>query len=179
MSGITHCCGRRAWVGNLERMKKRRPESGPQIAFLYRAPRCPMEFLPVPELFDPARADLNRQCAGEKARGQLPTRELRGFQVVLPFSFMTESLEEKHRRLEQVARVALVETRFALQRAEIESLEGALEAFEKYGSAKGIERRLKKLRAEQRAVARTLHGGGRYWGRLLATLFGWSRSRPA
>jgi hypothetical protein len=92
---------------------------------------------------------------------------------------MTESVEEKHRRLEQGARVALVETRFALQRAEIESLEGALEALKKYGSAKGIERRLKKLRAEQRAVARTLHGGRRYWGRLLATLFGWSRSRPA
>jgi hypothetical protein len=92
---------------------------------------------------------------------------------------MTESPEERHRRLEQEARAALVETRFALQRAEIENLEGALEVLRKYGSAKGIERRLKKLRAEQRAVARTLHGGGRYWGRLVASLFAWSRSKPA
>jgi uncharacterized protein YigA (DUF484 family) len=92
---------------------------------------------------------------------------------------MIESVAEKHRRLEQGARVALVETRFALQRAEIESLEGALEALEKYGSAKGIERRLKKLKAEQRAVARTLHRGSGYWARLLAPLFGRSRSKPA
>ena len=92
---------------------------------------------------------------------------------------MTESPEEKNRRPEQEARVALVEARIALRRAEIESLEFALESLEKYGSAKGIERRLKKLRAEQRAVARTLHGGGRYWRRLLAMLFGWSRSKPA
>jgi uncharacterized coiled-coil protein SlyX len=101
------------------------------------------------------------------------------FRSSYPFSFMTESPEEKHRRLEQEARVALLETRIALQRAEIERLEDALEALKKYGSAKGIERRLRKLRAEQRAVARTLHGDGPYWRRLLATLFGKSRSRPA
>jgi uncharacterized small protein (DUF1192 family) len=94
-------------------------------------------------------APTNPRCAAwEKARGQLPPRELHGFQVVLPFSFMTESPEEKHRRLEQEARVALAETRIALLRAEIERLEDALEALKKYGSAKGIERRLRKLRAE-------------------------------
>jgi hypothetical protein len=92
---------------------------------------------------------------------------------------MTESPEEKRRRPEQQARVALVEARIVLRRAEIESLELALEALEKHGTARGIERHLKKLRAEQRAVARTLDGRSRYWGRLLATLFGWSRSKPA
>jgi hypothetical protein len=92
---------------------------------------------------------------------------------------MTESPEEKHLRVGRQARVTLVETRIALQRAEIESLEYALGALKKYGSAKGIERRLKKLRAEQRAAAHTLRGGGRYWGWLPASLFGWSRSRPA
>jgi len=92
---------------------------------------------------------------------------------------MSESPEEKQRRLEQQARAALVETRFALQRAEIESLEGALEALQKFGSAKGIERRLKKLKVQQRAVARTLQGRGHTWRRLLTTLFGRSRSKPA
>jgi hypothetical protein len=92
---------------------------------------------------------------------------------------MAESPEEKHRRLEQQARFALVETRIALQRAEIESLEGALEALRKFGSAKGIERRLKKLRGEQRAAARTLQGKGHIWQRLFTTLFGRSRSKPA
>jgi hypothetical protein len=115
----------------------------------------------------------------EKAGGQLPPQQLHGFQVVLPFSLMTESPEEKHHRLEQQARIALVETRFALQRAEIESLEVALEALQKFGSGRGIERRLKKLRVQQRAVARTLQGRGHTWRRLLTTLFGRSRSKPA
>jgi len=92
---------------------------------------------------------------------------------------MAESPEEKHHRLEQQARFALVETRFALQRAEIESLEGALEALRKFGSARGIERRLKTLKVQQRAVARTLQGRGHIWRRLLTTLFGRSRSKPA
>ena len=92
---------------------------------------------------------------------------------------MAESPEEKHHRLEQQARFALVETRFALQRAEIESLEGALEALKKFGSARGIERRLKKLKVQQRAVARTLQGRGHIWRRLLTALFGRSRSKPA
>lgn len=92
---------------------------------------------------------------------------------------MTKSPEEKHLRVKREARVTLVEARIALQRVEIESLEYALEALKKYGSTKGIERRLKKLRAEQRAAARTLRGEGRYWGWLPATLLGWLRSRPA
>jgi hypothetical protein len=92
---------------------------------------------------------------------------------------MSESPEEKNHRLEQQARFALVETRFALQRAEIESLEGALEALKKFGSARGIERRLRKLKVEQRAAARTLHGKGHTWRRLLTTLFGRARSKPA
>jgi hypothetical protein len=36
-----------------------------------------------------------------------------------------------------------------------------------------------QLRTEQRAVARTLHGGNRYWGWITATLFGWTRSTSA
>ena len=92
---------------------------------------------------------------------------------------MTDSPEEKRGRLEQQARFALVETRFALQRAEIESLESALEALKKFGSAKGIERRLKKLRVQQRAVARTVQGRGHTWRRLFTTLFGRWRSKPA
>jgi hypothetical protein len=92
---------------------------------------------------------------------------------------MTESLEDKQHRLEQQARFALVETRVALQRAEIESLEGALEALKRFGSARGIERRLKRLRVEQRAVARTLHGKGRFWRRLLTAVFGRPHSKPA
>jgi hypothetical protein len=92
---------------------------------------------------------------------------------------MTESPEEKRLRVGRKARVTLVEARIALQRSEIESLEYALEALNKYGSVKGIERRLRKLRAEQRAAARTLRGEGRYWGWLPATLFGWTRSTPA
>jgi uncharacterized protein YigA (DUF484 family) len=92
---------------------------------------------------------------------------------------MTESSEEKLHRVEREARVSLVEARIALRRSEIESLEYALEALKKYGSAKGIERRLKKLRAEQRSAARALGGKGRYWGWLPASLFRWTSSTPA
>jgi hypothetical protein len=73
--------GPQGGVGNLERMKKRRPENGPQIAFLCIEPHAARwSFSPYPELFDPARADLNRQSAvhicGTSKSGKVTGREL-------------------------------------------------------------------------------------------------------